>query len=94
FPGVKIVAHPECGLVARVQAEDPDKRLVGGCRLCPYMKMNSLEKVRDALACPRPDQVVTVDEAIRLRAAASLERMFELAPPGASRPWNLALTPS
>jgi quinolinate synthase len=115
FPGVRVVAHPECppevaaaadfvgstgammryvqatsapyflmltecGLVGRLQVEAPEKRFIGGCRLCPYMKLNSLAKVRDVLAAPRPDQVVTIDEPVRLRAARGLERMFELAP--------------
>jgi quinolinate synthase len=44
------------------------------------MKLNSLEKVREALAAPRPDQVVTLDEDVRRRAAHCIERMFELAP--------------
>jgi quinolinate synthase len=115
FPGLKVVAHPECppdvaaaadfvgstgammryvkttsapyflmltecGLVGRLQVEAPEKHFIGGCRLCPYMKLNSLEKVRDALLAPRPDQIITLDEDLRLRAARSIERMFELAP--------------
>jgi len=70
----------ECGLVGRLQVEEPAKRFIGGCRLCPYMKLNSLEKVRDALASPRADQIVTLDEALRLRASRCIERMFELGP--------------
>ena len=115
FPGLKVVAHPECtaevaavadfvgstgtmmkyvkttpapyflmltecGLVGRIEVEAPEKNFIGGCRLCPYMKLNSLEKVRDALANPRPDQIVTLDENLRLRAARCIERMFELSP--------------
>lgn len=115
FPGLKVVAHPECtpavaaaadfigstgammayvkrtaapyflmltecGLVGRLQAEAPDKEFVGGCRLCPYMKLNSLGKIRDALAHPRRDQIVTLDESLRRRAARCIDRMFELAP--------------
>jgi quinolinate synthase len=115
FPGLKVVAHPECdpeaaaaadfvgstgammkyvrntpapyflmltecGLVGRLQVEDPGKRFISGCRLCPYMKLNSLEKVRDALAAPRPEQIITLDEELRKRAHRCLERMFELAP--------------
>lgn len=111
FPGLKVVAHPECpeevaavadfvgstgammkfvkesaapyylmltecGLVGRLEVEAPEKRFIAGCRLCPYMKLNSLEKVRDALASPRPDQIVTLDETLRLRAARCIERMF------------------
>jgi len=70
----------ECGLVGRIEVEAPEKNFIGGCRLCPYMKLNSLEKVRDALANPRPDQIVTLDENLRLRAARCIERMFELSP--------------
>ena len=115
FPGLKVVAHPECtaevaavadfvgstgammkyvkttpapyflmltecGLVGRLEVESPEKHFIGGCRLCPYMKLNSLEKIRDALRAPRPDQIVTLDEDLRLRAAKCIGRMFELTP--------------
>jgi quinolinate synthase len=70
----------ECGLVGRLEVEAPEKNFIGGCRLCPYMKLNSLEKIRDALAAPRPDQIVNLEEGLRRRAARCLERMFELAP--------------
>jgi len=70
----------ECGLVGRLEVENPGKHFVGGCRLCPYMKLNSLEKIRDVLAAPRPHQIVTLDEDLRRRAARCIERMFELAP--------------
>ena len=115
FPGLKVVAHPECteevakladyvgstggmmkyvkttpapyflmltecGLVGRLEVESSEKNFIGGCRLCPYMKLNSLEKIRDALRAPRPDQIVTLDETLRVRAAACIERMFALSP--------------
>jgi quinolinate synthase len=70
----------ECGLVGRLEVEEPGRRFIGGCRLCPYMKLNSLGKIRDALAAPRPDQVVTLEPGLARRASACLERMFELAP--------------
>jgi quinolinate synthase len=70
----------ECGLVGRLQVEAPETSFIGGCRLCPYMKLNSLEKVRDALLAPRPDQIVSLDESLRERAGRCIERMFELAP--------------
>jgi len=70
----------ECGMVGRLQAESPEKQFIGGCRLCPYMKLNSLEKVREALAAPRPDQIVTLEEGLRQRAAHCIDRMFALAP--------------
>jgi quinolinate synthase len=70
----------ECGLVGRLQVESPEKAFIGGCRLCPYMKLNSLEKVRQALVAPTPEQIITLDEDVRRRAARCIERMFELAP--------------
>jgi quinolinate synthase len=70
----------ECGLVGRLEVENPGKHFVGGCRLCPYMKLNSLEKIRDVLAAPRPHQIVTLDEDLRRRAGRCIDRMFELAP--------------
>src|SRR3954463_13395413 len=70
----------ECGLVGRLQVESPEKAFIGGCPLCPYMKLNSLEKIRAALKAPRPEQIVTLDENLRRRAARCIERMFELAP--------------
>jgi quinolinate synthase len=83
---VKATAAPyflmltECGLVGRLEVEAPEKHFIGGCRLCPYMKMNSLEKIRDALAAPRGDQIVTLDEALLARAGRCIEKMFALAP--------------
>jgi len=83
---VKATAAPyflmltECGLVGRLQVESPEKAFIGGCRMCPYMKLNSLEKIRDVLRQPRPDQIITLDEGIRRRALRCIERMFELAP--------------
>ena len=114
FPGLKIVAHPECtpevaeqvdylgstgemmkyvksteapyflmltecGLVSRLAIEDPEKNFIGGCRLCPYMKMNTLLKIRDALLDPQPEQVITLEEDLSKRALSCIERMFELA---------------
>jgi len=70
----------ECGLVGRLAVEEPDKNFIGGCRLCPYMKLNSLQKIHAALSDPQPDQIITIDEDLRQRAARCIERMFELAP--------------
>jgi quinolinate synthase len=68
----------ECGLVSRLEVEDPEKRFISACKLCPYMKLNSLVKVRDALLAPLPDQIVDLEPGLRRRALASIERMFEM----------------
>lgn len=69
----------ECGLVSRLEAENPDKNFSGSCRLCPYMKLNSLTKVRDVLTNPEPEQVIEIDPVIASAAKISIDRMFELA---------------
>lgn len=115
YPGLKVVAHPECnpdvaasadfvgstgammkyvretpapyflmltecGLVGRLEVEAPEKHFVAGCRLCPYMKLNSLEKILQCLRAPTPDQIVTLDADLRRRAAQCIDRMFALTP--------------
>jgi len=74
----------ECGLVSRIEGESPEKRFISGCKLCPFMKMNSLEKIRDVLVAPRPEQIIDLDEDLRLRALRSIDRMFEMAEAGAA----------
>lgn len=68
----------ECGLVSRLEVENPEKNFIGSCKLCPYMKLNSLEKIRDALQQPRPEQFIHLDEDIRLRADRCIQKMFEM----------------
>ena len=68
----------ECGLVSRLEVENPEKTFIGSCKLCPYMKMNSLEKIRDVLLQPRPEQIVELEEFIRSRAEHSIQRMFDM----------------
>ena len=68
----------ECGLVERIEVESPEKRFISGCKLCPYMKMNSLEKIRDVLVAPEPRQIIELDETLRLNAFKAIDRMFEM----------------
>lgn len=68
----------ECGLVGRLEVELPEKNFVAGCKLCPYMKLNSLDKIIQVLKSPREDQVIKVPEDVRKRARKSIDKMFEL----------------
>ena len=67
----------ECGLAARLQVEHPDKKLVGSCAQCKYMKANTLEDVLRVLKNPTGQDRITVPEDIRVRALTSIEKMFE-----------------
>lgn len=67
----------ECGLSARLQQEFPDKKLVGSCTLCRYMKSNTLEDIRRVLKNPAPRDYVHVDEKTRRKAKKCIEAMFQ-----------------
>jgi quinolinate synthase len=62
----------------------PDKELIQipgmdescACNRCPYMRLNTMEKLRDCLRDLAPE--VTVPEEIRVRALRPLARMLEL----------------
>ena len=66
----------ECGLSSRLQAESPDKKLVGSCTVCKYMKSNTLENILRVLKNPTDADRVVLGEGIRLRALKSIEAMF------------------
>lgn len=72
----------ETGILHRLRKLVPDKEFfpvevgVCGCAECEYMKLNTLEKLRNCLRDLAPE--VRVPEELRLRAAKPLERMLEL----------------
>lgn len=66
----------ECGLTEKMQNKFPEKVFVASCKLCPYMKMNSLEKIRDVLKSPNPEQVIVVNKDIAEKAILSINKMF------------------
>ncbi|MBF0431086.1 MAG: quinolinate synthase NadA [Fibrobacteria bacterium] len=66
----------ECGLSARLQLELPDKKFVGTCTLCKYMKANTLEDILRVLKAPEQKDIVELDEEIRKRALHCISEMF------------------
>lgn len=72
----------ECGLVSRLEAENPGKEFVSGCKLCPYMKLNSLEKLKLALLSPKKEQIIDLDSSTSERALRAIDRMFEMTAQG------------
>ena len=68
----------ECGLADRIRIEKPEKRIVGSCALCPFMKKNLLKDILTCLKNPRPEQIIELPEVIMKRAKKSLDRMIEL----------------
>jgi quinolinate synthase len=80
-PVKDIIVVTESGMLHRLRKECPDKNLIAGptdrcaCADCRYMKMNTLQKLRDCLANLAPR--VEMDESVRARAEAPLLRMLE-----------------
>lgn len=66
----------ECGLTDKLHQKHPEKVFVASCHMCPYMKMNSLEKIRDVLKSPNPNQIIEVDKEIAAKAIIAIDRMF------------------
>ncbi|MGB0344804.1 MAG: quinolinate synthase NadA [Coraliomargarita sp.] len=74
-----VVTEP--GMIHRLQREVPDKTFIAGptdscaCNECRYMKMNTIEKLRDCLLNQSPQ--IEMDEAVRSRAYQPIKRMLE-----------------
>jgi quinolinate synthase len=78
----KFIIVTETGILHRLRKLVPGKEFIPmsmgtcSCAECEYMKLNTLEKLRNCLRDMAPE--VRVPEELRLRAAAPLERMLEL----------------
>ena len=76
-PNKRFLVVSECGLSDRLAMEVPDKTFVKGCKLCTFMKVTSLEDVRDSLA--KMQYEIEVPEDVRVPAERALRRMFDVA---------------
>ena len=80
-PSEDIIVVTETGMLNRLRREIPGKRFIAGptdtcaCNDCRFMKMNTVEKVRDALKTLSP--AIEMDEAIREKAFMPINRMLE-----------------
>ncbi len=75
-PASRFLVVTECGLSDRLAMEVPDKTFLKGCKLCTFMKVTSLEDVRDSLKYVRYE--IEVPEDIRIPAERALRRMFDV----------------
>ena len=89
-PARRFVVVTESGIIHRMQKECPDKEFycapvfdvmrlpTDNCRCseCRYMKMNTLEKLRDCMANLQPR--IELAPAILERARRPIERMLEI----------------
>jgi quinolinate synthase len=80
-PAKAFIIVTESGMLHRLRRELPDRTFVAGptencaCADCRFMKCNTLEKLRDALATLQPE--ILLPEAVRARAELPIRRMLE-----------------
>ena len=75
----KVMMITECSMAFNVAVENPAVEFVQPCNLCPYMKMITLDKIRQSLELMQFR--VEVPPAIAGRARAAVERMLAVGRP-------------
>ncbi len=82
-PGRVFIIGTEIGILHQMHKTRPDAELIPipadsgcNCSLCPYMKLNSIEKLYLALRDLRPE--IALDEKLRIKALAPVQRMLAL----------------
>ena len=80
-----LIVATEPHIIHQMQLAFPNKNFIGApgadgncnCNICPYMALNTLEKLYTALRDLTPR--VEIEEGLRLQAKKSLDRMMEMA---------------
>lgn len=81
----KFIVATEPGILHEMQRDNPDKILLHApvgddescnCAECPYMKLNTLEKLRNCLRDETPE--ILMDEELRQKAYAPIRRMLDI----------------
>ncbi len=82
-PSQKFIVATEIGIFHEMQKRNPTATLIQApaegscaCNECPYMKLNSLEKIKQALETLSP--AVEIDAALMERARLPLDRMMDI----------------
>lgn len=85
FPGETLIVATEPHIIHQMQLALPEKTFIGApgadgncnCNICPYMALNTLEKLYLALRDLAPR--IEIDETLRLGAKKSLDAMLAMA---------------
>lgn len=82
-PGGEFIVATEVGIFHEMQKQNPTANLIQApfhghcaCNECPYMKMNTLEKIRNALRDLTPQ--IEIKPELRQIALVSLDRMMKI----------------
>ena len=85
FPGDTLIVATEPHIIHQMELALPEKTFIGApgadgncnCNICPYMALNTIEKLYVALRDLQPR--IEIEEGLRLKAKRSLDRMLEMA---------------
>ncbi len=85
FPGQTLIVATEPHIIHQMEKALPEKTFIGApgadgncnCNICPYMALNTLEKLYVALRDLEPR--IEIEEGLRLRARKSLDAMLAMA---------------
>ena len=80
-----LIVATEPHIIHQMEKAIPEKTFIGApgadgncnCNICPYMALNTMEKLYVALRDLQPR--IEIEEGLRLRAKRSLDRMLEMA---------------
>jgi quinolinate synthase len=83
--GDTLIVATEPHIIHQMEKAEPSKTFIGApgadgncaCNICPYMALNTMEKLYLALRDLTPQ--IALDETVRLAAKKSLDRMLEMA---------------
>src|SRR5437868_3828519 len=84
-PSDTIIVATEPHIIHQMQKDAPHKTFIGApgadgncnCNMCPYMALNTMEKLYVALRDLQPQ--ILIEEEVRLQAKKSLDRMLDMA---------------
>ena len=68
----------ECGITDRINQEVENKKVVGGCNFCPFMRSLNLDGILKALQNPSREQIVEIDTETFKKARRTIDRMFKV----------------
>ena len=79
----EFIVATEAGILHQMEKDSPQKRFIPAppnnacaCNDCPYMKMNTLEKLYLCMKYGLPE--ITMDETLRIAAKKPIDRMLEI----------------
>jgi quinolinate synthase len=82
-PANEFIVATEEGIIYQMQKASPSKKFIPAppnancaCNECPYMKLNTMEKLYLCMKDGKPE--ITLDEEIRMRALKPIQKMLEM----------------